>query len=96
MSRLRHLDHTVAMYAEDASRLMEVQPSPETLYMKPTQTLLLLALLAVAAPAAMAQKALLNAPAPDFSADECVNAPEAITLEQCKGEVVLLDFWGTK
>ncbi|MBZ0136763.1 MAG: hypothetical protein K8I27_10360 [Planctomycetes bacterium] len=58
---------------------------------------LLIALLAVAmAPVMFAQENQVGQDAPDFSATVCVNQPEAITLEQCKGEVVLIKYWGTK
>jgi hypothetical protein len=39
-------------------------------------------------------KAKLNADAPSFEAADCINAPEATTLEQCKGDVVLIKLWG--
>jgi hypothetical protein len=58
---------------------------------------ILSALLALAfAPVTWAQeaKAKLNADAPAFEAADCVNAPEATTLEQCKGDVVLIKLWG--
>ncbi|MHC4840177.1 MAG: hypothetical protein ACYTDT_04340 [Planctomycetota bacterium] len=31
-----------------------------------------------------------------FETKECVNMPEAVSLEQCAGEVVLIKFWGLK
>jgi hypothetical protein len=34
-------------------------------------------------------------PAPRFSADTCINAPEFTNLDDMTGEVVLLEFWGT-
>ena len=57
----------------------------------------LIALLAVAmTPVMFGQENQVGQDAPDFSATECVNQPEAITLEQCKGEVVLIKYWGTR
>jgi hypothetical protein len=58
---------------------------------------LLLALLAVSlAPAMFAQENQVGQTAPDFKATVCVNQPEAINLEQCAGEVVLIKYWGTR
>lgn len=58
---------------------------------------MLIALLSVAmAPVMLAQDNLVGKEAPNFSATVCVNQPEAITLEQCKGEVVLIKYWGTR
>lgn len=58
---------------------------------------LLLALLAVSlAPAVFAQDNVVGQAAPEFKATVCVNQPDAITLEQCAGEVVLIKYWGTR
>lgn len=62
-----------------------------------TKKSLLIALFAVAlAPVMFAQENQVGQDAPDFSATVCVNQPDAITLEQCKGEVVLIKYWGTR
>lgn len=47
-------------------------------------------------PALAAQEDMTGKDAPAFSANECVNKPEAISMEQCKGEVVLIKYWGTR
>jgi len=47
-------------------------------------------------PAMSAQEEITGKDAPAFSANECVNKPEAISMEQCKGEVVLIKYWGTR
>lgn len=58
---------------------------------------LLIALLAVAmAPVMFAQEDQVGQDAPEFKASVCVNQPDAISLEQCKGEVVLIKYWGTR
>jgi hypothetical protein len=57
------------------------------------RTTLLLLLLA-SAPALFAQNALQGKDAPAFNANDCINAPEQTTFDQCKGEVVLIKFWG--
>ena len=60
-----------------------------------TRKSLLVALLAVAmAPAMFAQGKKVGQDAPDFNASDCINQPEAITLEHCKAEVVFIKFWG--
>ena len=41
-----------------------------------------------------AQEEITGKEAPNFSATVCVNKPEAFTLEACKGEVILIKFWG--
>jgi hypothetical protein len=56
---------------------------------------LLLGLLAMA-PLAFAQDDITGKDAPDFDAKVCVNPPEATTFEQCKGDVVLIKYWGTR
>jgi hypothetical protein len=43
-----------------------------------------------------AQTQLVGQDAGEFTVGECVNKPEAVTLEQCKGEVVLIKYWGTR
>ncbi len=55
--------------------------------------LCLMALVLALAPALFAERAV-KSDAPDFNASNCINAPEATTLEQCKGGVVLIKFWG--
>ncbi|MBK8208176.1 MAG: hypothetical protein IT464_13225 [Planctomycetes bacterium] len=57
-----------------------------------TSVLALLIALAFA-PAVFAQT-LSGKDAPGFDAKDCINAPEATTFEQCKGDVVLIKFWG--
>jgi hypothetical protein len=56
----------------------------------------LMVLLLALAPVAFAQddKKLVGKDAPDFEAADCINAPEATTLEQCKGDVILIKLWG--
>ena len=57
---------------------------------------LLVALLALAAaPVMFAQTDITGKDAPDFKATECINQPEATTLNDCAGEVVLIKYWGT-
>ncbi|MBE7492222.1 MAG: hypothetical protein HS108_10760 [Planctomycetes bacterium] len=58
--------------------------------------LLLAGLVAAMAPAVCAQVDITGKDAPAFSANVCVNKPEAISMEQCKGEVVLIKYWGTR
>ncbi|MCC6466338.1 MAG: hypothetical protein IT463_13445 [Planctomycetes bacterium] len=41
-----------------------------------------------------AQEEITGKEAPNFSATVCVNKPEAFTLEACKGEIILIKFWG--
>lgn len=60
----------------------------------PMRILLMGGLLALA-PLALAQDDITGKDAPEFDAKECVNHPEATTFEQCKGEVVLIKYWGT-
>jgi hypothetical protein len=60
-----------------------------------TQTLLAATVLTLA-PALMAQENMVGKDAPAFEAKVCVNQPEAISMEQCKGEVVLIKYWGTR
>ncbi|MCF6227834.1 MAG: hypothetical protein L3J82_04085 [Planctomycetes bacterium] len=55
--------------------------------------LILLALL-VSAPALLAFEELVGKDAPDFDARTCVNKPEDATLAACKGNVILIYFWG--
>ena len=60
------------------------------------RTWILLVALAFA-PAVWAQegtKAKVGSDAPDFDASSAINAPEANTLEQCKGDVILIKLWG--
>jgi hypothetical protein len=56
--------------------------------------ILLFALLAAAPLAAQTQ--IVGQDAKEFSVGDCVNKPEATTLEQCKGEVVIIKYWGTR
>jgi hypothetical protein len=56
--------------------------------------ILLFAVLA-AAPL-LAQTQIVGQDAGEFTVGDCVNKPEAVTLEQCKGEVVLIKYWGTR
>lgn len=56
----------------------------------------LVGMLMAMAPALLAQTDITGKDAPDFSATVCVNKPEAISMEQCKGEVVLIKYWGTR
>jgi hypothetical protein len=60
------------------------------------KTSLMLAVLAAATAPAFAQTDMVGKEAPAFKATVCVNQPEAISLEQCAGEVVLIKYWGTK
>ncbi|MDC1141500.1 hypothetical protein OAU50_00270 [Planctomycetota bacterium] len=39
---------------------------------------------------------LVGTEAKTFETKECVNMPEAVSMEQCAGEVVLIKFWGVK
>jgi hypothetical protein len=57
------------------------------------RTLLLLALAMLATPA-FAQESLVGKDAPTFDAGNCINKPEATTFEQCKGDVILIKYWG--
>ena len=59
-------------------------------------SMLLIGMLMAMAPALVAQENIVGRDAPAFSANECVNKPEAISMEQCKGEVVLIKYWGTR
>lgn len=58
---------------------------------------LILAALLAAAPLA-AQLDLLGQDAPSFHATVCVNPPAdaAITMDACRGDVVLIKYWGPK
>ena len=56
---------------------------------------LLVAMLALA-PSLFAQESMVGQEAPEFKATVCINQPDAITLEQCAGEVVLIKYWGTR
>ncbi|MBX3474208.1 MAG: hypothetical protein KF754_07475 [Planctomycetes bacterium] len=58
--------------------------------------LLLGGMLLAMAPVVQAQVDITGKDAPAFSATVCVNKPEAISMEQCKGEVVLIKYWGTR
>lgn len=55
---------------------------------------LLFALLASAP--LFAQEQIVGKDAGEFTVGDCVNKPEAVTMEQCKGEVVLIKYWGTR
>lgn len=57
---------------------------------------LLAGLVVAMVPALSAQVDITGKDAPAFSASVCVNKPEAISMEQCKGEVVLIKYWGTR
>jgi hypothetical protein len=50
----------------------------------------------IAAAPLMAQTQIVGEEAKEFSVGDCVNKPEATTLEQCKGEVVIIKYWGTR
>jgi thiol-disulfide isomerase/thioredoxin len=41
------------------------------------------------------RKRLFNKPAPPIAANQWINSPEASSLEELRGKVVLLDFWAT-
>jgi len=58
---------------------------------------ILIAALLFAAPLA-AQLELVGKEAPSFSAGACVNPPAdgASTMAACKGDVVLIKYWGPK
>ncbi len=56
--------------------------------------LCLMALVLALTPALFAQDRKVGEDAPAFDAKDCINAPEATTFEQCKGDVVLIKFWG--
>lgn len=59
------------------------------------QTRLMAVLLACLCAPAFAQYVdLLGKEAPNFEATVCVNEPEANTLAKCKGNVILLKYWG--
>lgn len=60
-----------------------------------TKHILVAALALALAPFALAQS-MEGKDAPSFDATVCVNQPEATTFEQCKGDVVLLKWWGTR
>ena len=45
--------------------------------------------------AAQSPASLIGKEAPPVEFTECVNEPEAKSLEECKGDVVFLKFWGT-
>ena len=64
--------------------------------MKTAGKLLFAAMLLSMAPALIAQTNIVGKDAPAFDAGECINTPEVTTMEQCKGEVVLIKYWGTK
>jgi hypothetical protein len=64
--------------------------------MRTAGKLLIAAMLLAMAPALMAQGKLVGQDAPAFAVQECINMPEAVSMEQCKGEVVLIKYWGTK
>jgi hypothetical protein len=64
--------------------------------MKTAGKMLVAAMLLAMGPALMAQTNIVGKDAPAFDAAECINTPEATSMEQCKGEVVLIKYWGTK
>jgi hypothetical protein len=54
-------------------------------------------MLLLLAPSLMASELfnqLVGQDAPDFDARTCVNKPADSTLEACKGNVILIKFWG--
>ena len=64
--------------------------------MKTAGRLLFASMVLAMAPALMAQTNIVGSDAPAFEVKECINTPEAVSMEQCKGEVVLIKYWGTK
>ncbi|MHC4840181.1 MAG: hypothetical protein ACYTDT_04360 [Planctomycetota bacterium] len=57
----------------------------------------LIVMLLLLAPSLMASELfnqLVGQDAPDFDARTCVNKPADSTLEACKGNVILIKFWG--
>lgn len=59
---------------------------------------LMLSLFSVPAMAQRADSGLKGKDAPDFKAVRCINSPrdKQMTLEDCKGEVVLIKLWGVR
>lgn len=64
--------------------------------MKTAGKMLLAALVMAMVPALSAQENITGKDAPEFNAEGCINTPDAVTMEQCKGEVVLIKYWGTR
>ena len=64
--------------------------------MKTAGKLLIAAMVLSLAPVLSAQTNIVGKDAPAFEVQECINTPEAVSMEQCKGEVVLIKYWGTK
>jgi hypothetical protein len=64
--------------------------------MKTAGKMLVAAMLLAMAPALMAQTNIVGKDAPAFDVQDSINTPEAVSMEQCKGEVVLIKYWGTK
>ena len=56
----------------------------------------LVILVCLCAPALLAYNELVGQDAPAFSATQCVNPPAdgCISNEDCKGDVVLIKYWG--
>lgn len=64
--------------------------------MKTAGKMLFAAMVLSMAPALFAQTNILGKDAPAFEVQDAINMPEAVSMEQCKGEVVLIKYWGTK
>lgn len=63
---------------------------------KGVAALLVSAVCAVATSPAHAQAQLVGKEAPPFSAGEMVNEVASKTLDDCRGEVILIKYWGTR
>ena len=58
---------------------------------------LLVALIAAAVAPVMWAQSLVGTDAPAFTAGDFVgDAPEAVTMDQCRGDVVFIYYWGTR
>ncbi|MCI0650454.1 MAG: hypothetical protein L0Z55_01075 [Planctomycetes bacterium] len=47
-----------------------------------------------AAPVLMAQADLKGKDAPDFKVGSTINEAQALSLDECRGDVVLIKYWG--
>ena len=52
--------------------------------------------LLAASPALWAQSDLLGKKAPDFRVGDTINEPAVKTLDDARGEVILIKYWGIK
>ena len=77
----------------------KIEPAPGSGQLRKDRKMKRFALLAAAlffATAAWGQVDLMGKEAPDFTAENALNPTDANSLEDCRGEVVLIKYWGTQ